>query len=309
MKARLIPCHLIAGSLGVGKTTAVLDYLKCHAGQEFVAVLTNDFGKIGMDASMLRGEMGERADAVHIINVPGGCICCTSYAGLESGLEELSKKTGVSRIIIEPSGLTLLESFAPTMSQICQKNGFEWMPVIALIDPARTRKVQIENLPYFGQLVRHAEILVANRCDRCKPEFMEEFQQWSGALQPPKLRVLSTSFGKLPQELFEIRRTVDVPAVSDKKMPHAISAKSGGCRWSADLVFQESSIRRALETGGIQRFKGLFHTEDGWRWIEWASGEIFVRPALASTESRAEWILDLLADEAKLEKCLTHAPD
>lgn len=302
------PCHLIAGPLGVGKTTALLDYLKQNTGREFIAILTNDFGKIGMDSAILKSETTKKTDPVHLVNVPGGCICCTSYAGLEAGLEEIARLKKVDRILVEPSGLTLLESFAKNMQRLCAKWGFEWMPVIAIIDPARTRKAQIENLPYFEQLVHHADILVANRCDRCKPEFLEQFREWSHHLNPPKLQIVETAFGKLPEHLFALRKQPRVDeSVSTSTAPssrhHNLAEISGGKRWQKEIVFDENKIQTLLHDESILRFKGFFQTQNGWRLIQRASEEISSVPATPPKDLRsgAEWILSNSHSASKRE--------
>jgi len=285
------PCHLIAGPLGVGKTTAILNYLKKNAAREFIAVLTNDFGTVGLDNAILSSEAG--GDHVKLVNVPGGCICCTSFQSLEFGLEQIAALPRLDRVIIEPSGLTMLHQLCPTLEKLCVRFGFEWMPVIVLIDPVRVRKVQVENMPYFTQMIHHADILVANRCDRSTPEAIAQFMEWAGAWNPPKLRVLTTSFGQLPPELFEIKKTNCIePLPATHQHKHRDHPVSGGRIWDANTVFSSEHLTALLRTDGIQRFKGIFNTDRGWQLIEWASGEIHMRPVVPADSSRAEWILD-----------------
>jgi hypothetical protein len=70
-----IPLHLIAGALGVGKTTAIRRFVA--QSPDYVAVLVNDFGETGYDAALI-GEAG--GGKIQVENVPGGCLCCTSAA-------------------------------------------------------------------------------------------------------------------------------------------------------------------------------------------------------------------------------------
>lgn len=290
-----IPCHLIAGPLGVGKTTTVLNYLKKNAAREFIAVLTNDFGVVGLDSAILSSEVG--GEQVKLVNVPGGCICCTSFQSFELGLEQIAALPHVDRVIIEPSGLTMLNQLCPALEKLCARLGFEWHPVIVLIDPGRVKKAQIENLPYFEHLIHHADILVANRCDRNKPEALAHFMEWAGAWNPPKLKIITTTYGQLPEELFELTKNgVTEARHTSHRHPHHDHPVSGGREWDADTVFLTELLIAALRTKGIQRFKGIFNTDHGWQLIEWASGEIHRRPAAPADSSRAEWILDRSSD-------------
>ena len=48
---RAIPTNIITGFLGVGKTSTILHLLKSKPNNERWAVLVNEFGEIGIDAS------------------------------------------------------------------------------------------------------------------------------------------------------------------------------------------------------------------------------------------------------------------
>ena len=96
-----IPCYIIAGPLGVGKTSAVLHHLRTHASQQRVGVLVNDFGPVGLDGATLRSEAPE----TRVLNVSGGCICCTLLSELPKKIQQLLSEQALDRLIIEPSGM------------------------------------------------------------------------------------------------------------------------------------------------------------------------------------------------------------
>src|SRR5690349_4024282 len=126
MTIRKTPVHLIAGPLGIGKTTAIISYLQRQAGREFVAVLVNDFGPVGLDAAIMEGALAQDASANTAIKMlPGGCVCCTSAAGLLSAFEELSVLPRVDRIIIEPSGLSLVGDTLDLVASVADRFSLE----------------------------------------------------------------------------------------------------------------------------------------------------------------------------------------
>ena len=55
-----IPCTVITGFLGAGKTTLVRHVL-AHAGGRRIAVLVNEFGALGIDGEVLRSLRHPRA--------------------------------------------------------------------------------------------------------------------------------------------------------------------------------------------------------------------------------------------------------
>ena len=69
---KAVATNIITGFLGVGKTSAILHLLKSKPAEERWAVLVNEFGEIGVDASMIVGRYSQ-SQGVFIKEVPGGC--------------------------------------------------------------------------------------------------------------------------------------------------------------------------------------------------------------------------------------------
>jgi G3E family GTPase len=97
---RTVPVVLVAGHLGVGKSSLV-NHLLRHADGTRIGVVVNDFGALGIDAMLVAGQ----ADAV--TSLAGGCLCCTTDAdGLSDLLADLTAPaTGLDLVIVEASGL------------------------------------------------------------------------------------------------------------------------------------------------------------------------------------------------------------
>jgi len=55
-KIESVPTTVITGFLGVGKTTAILDLVSRKPSHERWAILINEFGEIGVDGSLVRGQ-------------------------------------------------------------------------------------------------------------------------------------------------------------------------------------------------------------------------------------------------------------
>lgn len=305
-----IPCHVIAGPLGVGKTTAILDYLQSRAETENIAVIVNDFGQAGLDSEVLKATGGR----LELRNIPGGCLCCSSIHDLKTAVEDLlAARPDLTRILIEPSGLVIMPDLVPYVKRLCEAFDLELRPIIALLNPKRTKEAHYQSLPFFGTLVDHADILVANRVDQCSESEMAHFRAWTAALRPPKLRVVETQFGRLPKELFELERGT-VPAPANFHRPHSHEECSGGMTLSLEPV-REAAMRACLEKwvqSGLDgaffaRFKASLPTDQGQRLFEIADGTVYVRPLPASDTAKLDWItrgrLPEATVRAALERC------
>jgi G3E family GTPase len=91
--------HILTGFLGAGKTTFLkqwLDFL--HNRERYTGVIQNEFGKIALDAALLR-------DDTLVEALDEGCVCCTLADSLRPGILRLLEAMPTEQIILETTGL------------------------------------------------------------------------------------------------------------------------------------------------------------------------------------------------------------
>ncbi|MFO7298117.1 MAG: GTP-binding protein, partial [Pseudomonadota bacterium] len=74
--AQRIPCTIITGFLGAGKTTLIRSLLEKPSGRR-LALIINEFGDIGVDGELLKSCGVPGCSEEDIIELANGCICCT----------------------------------------------------------------------------------------------------------------------------------------------------------------------------------------------------------------------------------------
>ena len=100
-----IPVTILTGFLGAGKTT-LLNQLVRRPELASAAVLINEFGAISLDHELVEKTVDE-----NIVEVKGGCLCCTVRGDIPRALQDLltRSETGqisrFDRIVIETTGL------------------------------------------------------------------------------------------------------------------------------------------------------------------------------------------------------------
>ncbi len=107
MSLAKVPCTIVTGFLGAGKTTLVRHVLE-NAGGRRLAVIVNEFGDVGIDGEILKGCGIESCPEERIVELSNGCLCCTvadDFVPTLNGLLGLPEPP--EHIVIETSGLAL----------------------------------------------------------------------------------------------------------------------------------------------------------------------------------------------------------
>ena len=97
---------LVCGFLGAGKTTFILERLRDKSVR--TVVLVNELGTLGIDGQTIRTKGG-----VDVVEMAGGCICCSQRQGLVKSVIEMLKEEGIrNRFKVIIGGGPISQGFA-----------------------------------------------------------------------------------------------------------------------------------------------------------------------------------------------------
>jgi len=138
-----IPCTIVTGFLGSGKTTLIRHVL-ANANGRRLAVIVNEFGDVGIDGEILKGCGDASCSEENIVELANGCLCCTVADEFVPALDEiLSRRPQVDHIVIETSGLALPKPLVQAFHWPAIKSRVTVDGVVAVVDGAALADGQV----------------------------------------------------------------------------------------------------------------------------------------------------------------------
>src|SRR5437870_7791292 len=129
-----VPCTIVTGFLGAGKTTLIRHVLQNVDGRR-LAVIVNEFGDVGIDGDVLKGCGDASCPEDNIVELANGCLCCTVADEFVPALDTiLSPSPKVEHIVIETSGLALPKPLVQAFNWPAIKSRVTVDGVIAVVD-------------------------------------------------------------------------------------------------------------------------------------------------------------------------------
>lgn len=318
-----VPVNLITGFLGAGKTTAIRHLLQHGRQGEKWAVLVNEFGKVGIDQSVLA------SDEVAIKEVPGGCLCCTNHLPLQVALSQLLTRADPSRVLIEPTGLGHPARVLDSLREPHWADVLDVRATITLVDARELADSRVLAHDTFQAQIEAADVLVFSKDDVLTDAERERARTFAAGLLPPKAHVHFMQQGELyrawldlPGRVTPVRRSLlhvppvlSAPASGDGPIepPYHYSEQVGeaaiaGWVFPREWVFGSNRLLDVLF--GLRdtlRVKGVFHTDQGWIFFNATRHETAVNSEVPRADNRLEIIALAPLDWAGIEQALLAA--
>jgi cobalamin biosynthesis protein CobW len=135
MNGSLVPCTIVTGFLGAGKTTLIRHVLANAHGRR-LAVIVNEFGDVGIDGEILKGCGDAACPQENIVELANGCLCCTVADEFVPALDSILSRDGVEHVVIETSGLALPKPLVQAFHWPAIRSRVTVDGVVAVVDAA-----------------------------------------------------------------------------------------------------------------------------------------------------------------------------
>jgi len=217
-----IPCTIVTGFLGAGKTTLVRHLLENAQGKR-LAVLVNEFGDLGFDGEFLKGCGIAGCSEEDVVELPNGCICCTVADDFVPALEKLlDRAEPPQHILIETSGLALPKPLVQAFNWPAIRARVTVDGVIAVVDGPAVAEGQFADDPealaaqkaadasvdhdnpldeVFEDQILCADLILLNKSDLIDQAGRERVKAEIAEHLPKAIKIVETSHGKVEPAL------------------------------------------------------------------------------------------------------------
>jgi len=320
-----IPTNIITGFLGVGKTTAIQHLLSLKPEKEIWSVLVNEFGEVGLDASLIETTL-DKQQKIAIREVPGGCMCCTSGLPMQVALNQLIKHSKPTRLFIEPTGLGHPKEILKSLSHASYQGVLAIQNTLTLIDARKISDTRYTEHEIFRQQLHIADIIIANKSDQydhsainnlerflqtMKLEHLPLYEVTKGQVQldwlNKNLTKLDSKFTKghssieslqmeLPDTLNSVlaQGHIELPTEGYIRKDNKGSGyHSSGWVFAAHFCFNKNQLISLFSGLDVTRLKAIFITEEGimsFNQVDTVLSYSYVAAVDEATDSRIEII-------------------
>lgn len=306
-----IPTNVITGFLGAGKTTAILHLLKRKPQNERWAVLVNEFGEVGIDGQIIKGQYSEEEQGVYIKEVPGGCMCCAAGTPMKAALNQLLKHSKPDRLLIEPTGLGHPVEVIETLTSKYFSQVIDLQKTITLIDARNLSDKRYTGHSTFSQQLSIADHIIGNKNDlytetdrnsllrytqkHCKKEAQAHFAI-NGAIPTELLNSTTQKKDKAHQSTPDEHKQETTFKIQKarfgliKPITDTEEFKTTGLELTLEKRFIYLKIMDFFENIKAERIKAVLSTDKGAIAFNLSTGRLTETPLEAIRENRIEII-------------------
>lgn len=156
---------ILTGFLGSGKTTFLKHFIEYHTqNNRFVAVIQNEIGQKGLDASVLEDSYG-------VVEMDEGCVCCSLVGQLRKGIQQIQESYNPDVIILETTGLANPFNLLEELEEV--KDLVRFDSITTVIDALNIHNF-LKETNIAREQIKAADILLINKTDLITEQQLEQ---------------------------------------------------------------------------------------------------------------------------------------
>ena len=259
-----VPALVVSGFLGAGKTTLVRHLLEEAQAQGVrVAVVSNEFGELGIDQALLGNQAGPG-----YVELEGGCVCCKLSDEFVTTLQRIHEEVRPDRVVVETSGVALPFD---TLLNFWREPVSEWVGecLSAVVVNAEQVAEGRDLEGTFEQQVSSADLLILNKLDLVPSEQREQIRERvqglaTGTPVVPAVQARVSTPVLFPPDPGSLPKRAARPPAHEPHTHEAFEAEE----WVIESGIVPETLVRRIQSSQVLRAKGFVQTSEGLRLVQ-----------------------------------------
>lgn len=277
--------YVLTGFLGSGKTTILLRLLDQLKGRR-VGVIQNEFGKLGIDGTILRD------DDIKMVEISRGSIFCSCLKlSFVQALADMAAQD-LEYLFVESSGLgdpSNVEEILDAAKQLCG-DAYDFAGAICLVDAVNFFD-QLDDLETVHRQIKHCHLAVITKVDLVDAERLSQLREKIRQINPAcRIEVsananLDLSF--MQEDLMQYswaqgEETTNVPEAKPKSIFMNCNSRVPAEKLETFLLQMADDLYRA---------KGFVDLEEqGWSQVDLVGHRVDIKPCEPQPQSQLVFI-------------------
>ena len=254
--------YLLTGFLGSGKTTFLTNILKNLSGNK-VAVIMNEFGKVGIDGTIIKRE------GMELVEINRGSIFCSCLQlTFVSALIDMADKN-MEYVFVESSGLADPSNIGDFLEAVKVAKGdvYDYSGAICIVDGVNFLE-QVEDIETVERQLKFCHLVIISKVDLIDGEKLNKVIEKVREINH-KAEIVQSINGKIDYNFLE-KNLVAEDWVGTEDTTNTPENKPKTLILTYDGELTKNKLTQFIDTikDDSYRIKGFFQLEDGWNQVD-----------------------------------------
>ena len=270
--------YLLTGFLGAGKTTFLTNVLKDLSGKK-VAVIMNEFGRVGIDGTLIE------KDGMELVEINRGSLFCSCLQlSFVSALVEMADR-GMEYVFVESSGLADPSNIGEFLEAVAVAKGdvYDYSGAICIVDGVNFLD-QVQDIATVERQLKFCHLVIISKVDLIDEETLAKVKAKIREIND-KAEIVESIQGKIDSNFLEKDLTAEAwvgtedTTNSPENKPKTLVLTFAGETTQDKLTQFLDRIK--LDS---YRIKGFFKLADGWNQVDVVNKRIDYKPTTKNGE-------------------------
>ena len=265
--------YLLTGFLGAGKTTFLKNILNDLTGNK-VAVIRNEFGKVGIDGTIIKKE------GMELVEINRGSIFCSCLQlSFVSALIDMADRN-MEYVFVESSGLADPSNIAEFLEAVKVAKGdvYDYSGAICIVDGVNFLD-QVKDIETVERQLKFCHLVILSKVDLIDDKKLKMVKDKIREIND-KADIVESINGKIDYNFLEKNLTKEGwVGTEDTTNTPENKPKTLTLTYDGEVTKEKLTQFIDIIKNDSYRIKGFFKLEDGWNQVDVVGKRIDYRPS------------------------------